>query len=48
MASTMLMQGLLIAYAVVAIVSACEGNWPRALYWISAFGITTAVLWGTR
>jgi len=47
MASTVLMQGLLVVYAVIMAASLYEGNYPRALYWLSAFGITTAVLWGT-
>lgn len=46
--STMLMQGLLVIYVVVAILSGWEGNYPRCLYWISAAGITSAVLWGMR
>lgn len=40
------MHMLVLAYAVIAVVSACEGNWPRCLYWISAAGIASAVLWG--
>lgn len=43
-----MMMGLVVFYLLVAMVSAQETNWPRVLYWISAAGITTAVLWGTR
>lgn len=42
------MQGLLVVYALIAMAALVEENWPRALYWVSAIGITTAVLWGTR
>lgn len=48
MASTMLMQGLVVAYWIVAAVSAGEGNWARCLYWMCAAGITIAVLWGSK
>jgi len=48
MSSTMMMQGLIVFYIAVATVSGWEENWPRVLYWISAAGITTAVLWGTK
>ena len=40
-----LMLGLIVFYLVVVVVSAWEGNWPRALYWTGASLITTAVLW---
>lgn len=43
-----MMMGLVGFYLLTAIVSGTEANWPRVLYWISAAGITTAVLWGTR
>jgi len=46
--STMLMQGLLVVYVVTAMLSCYEGNYPRGLYWLSAAGITSAVLWGMR
>lgn len=46
--STNMMIGLVGFYILTAGVSAYELNWPRALYWISAAGITTAVLWGTK
>lgn len=39
-----LSQGLIIAYVVLAIVYGIEGNWWKMLYWISAAGITTAVI----
>ena len=41
---TLLMQGLIVAYVVIAVVFAFEGNWPKVLYWISAGLITTSVL----
>ncbi len=44
MTSTNLMLGLVGFYVLVSIVSGFEGNWPRVLYWLSAAGITTAVL----
>jgi len=44
--SGVMMKGLILFYLVTAIVSAYEGNYPRALYWLSAGGITTGVLWG--
>ena len=47
MMSTAMMQGLVVFYACVAIVSWLEGNYPRALYWAGAGIITSAVLWGT-
>lgn len=40
-----LMQGLLVAYFVIACTFAYEANWPKMLYWVSAFGITFSVLW---
>lgn len=46
--SSYMMMGLVGFYLVVAGVSGVEGNWPRVLYWISAAGITVAVLWSTR
>ena len=27
---------------------AMQGYWPNALYWLCAFGINGAVLWGMR
>lgn len=48
MTSTGMMIFLIGFYVLTSIVSCAEGNWPRVLYWISAAGITTAVLWGTR
>ena len=46
--STMMMQGLIVFYLLTALVSVLEGNWPRGLYWVSAAGITSAVLMGTK
>lgn len=46
--STRLMQILVGEYVLLALVCLAEGNYPRLLYWASAAGITTAVLWGTR
>lgn len=37
--------GLGAFYLVLTAVYAYELNWPKALYWLSAFGITSAVLW---
>jgi hypothetical protein len=34
--------------AAVPGVSAYELNWPRAMYWVGASIITSAVLWGTK
>ena len=48
MMSSTLMVALVGVYLVVAAVSAWEHNWPRVLYWVSAAGITTAVLWSTK
>jgi len=48
MTSTNMMFGLIMVYILTATVSALESNWPRVLYWVSAAGITTAVLWGTK
>lgn len=35
-------------YVLTSLVSGVEGNWPRVLYWLSAAGITSAVLWGAK
>ena len=48
MTSTGMMLFLVGFYVLTAGVSGVEGNWPRVLYWLSAAGITTAVLWGTK
>lgn len=48
MTSTNMMLGLIGFYLLTSIVSGVEGNWPRVLYWLSAAGITTAVIWGTK
>lgn len=48
MTSTGMMGFLIVFYVATAIVSGMEANWPRVLYWISAAGITTAVVWGSR
>lgn len=48
MTSTRLMQGLVIAYALIALSAAWELNWWRVLYWCSAAGITIAVIGGTK
>lgn len=45
MLSRGLMVGLLAFYVVIAFVSAYERQWPVTLYWVSAAGILTAVLW---
>jgi hypothetical protein len=43
--SSVLMQALIVAYVVIACVSAYEGNWARVVYWISASTLTVSVLW---
>lgn len=48
MTSTTMMIGLVMVYILTAAVSLHEGNGPRVLYWLSAAGITIAVLWGTK
>ena len=40
----LLMQGLIVAYVVIAIVFAWEGDWPKCTYWIGAAIITSSVL----
>lgn len=48
MTSTGMMSFLVVFYCATAIMSGLEANWPRVLYWVSAAGITSAVLWGTK
>lgn len=48
MTSAYMMIALIGFYIFTACISAIEQNWPRVLYWLSAAGITTAVLWGTK
>lgn len=43
--SGILMKFLLVFYGLIAGISVAEGNWPRALYWTSAAGITFSVIW---
>jgi hypothetical protein len=45
MSGTVLMQGLVVTYVIVACVFAYEGNWPKCAYWIGASIITSSVLW---
>jgi len=45
MASRNLMLCLLAVYLVIAAVAWYEREWARLLYWVSAAGILTAVLW---
>ena len=45
MISKRLMHLLIVEYGVIAVTSAWERNWPRALYFLCAGGITVAVLW---
>lgn len=47
MISSTLMAGLIVLYIIIAFASACESNWPRALYWVSVSLLTVALLWGT-
>ena len=46
--STWMMRSLLVFYAGIAIASLCERNYPRALYWVCAAGITISVLMGMK
>ncbi len=48
MMSTWLMKALLVAYVVITIACVVERDWPKCLYWVSACGITTAILWGMK
>ena len=48
MISTWLMKALLVAYGVITIACLWERDYPKALYWLSACGITTAILWGMK
>lgn len=48
MTSSGMMIFLIGFYVLTSLVSGVEGNWPRVLYWLSAAGITTAVLWGAK
>ena len=48
MLSTSMMIGLVVFYCLTALIAGYEGNYPRVLYWLSAAGITTAVLWGMK
>ena len=41
---TMLMQGLVVFYVIVASVFGFEGNWAKCTYWIGASIITSSVL----
>ena len=41
---TLLMQGLVVLYVIVACVFAYELNWPKMTYWIGAAIITSSVL----
>jgi hypothetical protein len=42
------MVALLVQYLGIVAVACCERQWPRALYFLSAAGITVAVLWMGR
>ena len=42
------MKVLIGVYIVLALVFLWEKQWPFALYWICAGGLTTAVLWGMK
>jgi len=48
MMSTGWMIALLVQYLGIVVVSCWERQWPRALYFLSAAGITVAVLWMGR
>ena len=45
MMSTRLMVALMVFYAVIVVASAAENQWPRALYCVSAIGISAAGVW---
>ncbi len=45
MLSSTFMYALIVFYVLIALTSAYETNYPRCLYWVSAAGITSAVLW---
>lgn len=45
MASRSLMMCLLGVYIVIAVIAVYEQKWPVVLYWLSAAGILSAVLW---
>ena len=44
MTSTLLMQGLIVTYVIIAGVALWEGNYARCSYWIGASIITGSVL----
>ena len=48
MISTWLMKALLVAYVIITAACIYERDWPKMLYWVSACGITTAILWGMK
>jgi hypothetical protein len=48
MISTWLMKALLVEYMIIAIACAFEHDWAKCLYWVSACGITIAILWGMK
>ena len=45
MTSSFFMLGLIAEYGVIAIVAACEQNWPRVFYWCGASIITGSWSW---
>ena len=45
MISSWLIWLLIVQYVVIAVASACERNWPRCLYFVSAGLISLSVLW---
>ena len=44
MLSIRMMIALCVVYAVIAVASACERNWWRALYYVGAIVISVAVM----
>ena len=48
MISTWLMKALLVAYVIITAACIYERDWPKMLHWVSACGITTAILWGMK
>ena len=46
--STFIMEGLAVIYAVLAVISAVEWNFPRSLYWLGALVINISILWATH
>ena len=48
MLSDLLMKILVVGYIIISAVCLFEHNYARALYWVSAGGITFSILWGMK